>query len=281
MRLTTTDHDRGGAGLDYVYPVLSRRSGGVSVGINLNPNNACNWRCVYCQVPGLVLGAGPEIDLGRLEGELRELLGRVLRGEFLEPRAASGGRELSDVAFSGNGEPTSSPQFAEAVERAGAVLIELGLRGRVPLVLITNGSLVHRPSVQRGLSRMAELGGEVWFKLDSATAEGTARINSSRIDPARVRDHLELAARACPTWIQTLVFDWNGPSLDGTEEARYLERIEELVRSRVPLRGVLLYGLARTSQQPEAGELAALPREWLEAFAARIEAAGLPVRVSV
>jgi len=281
MRLTTTDHDRGGAGLDYVYAVLSRRSGGVSVGINLNPNNACNWRCVYCQVPGLVLGAAPEIDLARLEGELRELLGRILRGEFPEPGAPAGARELTDVAFSGNGEPTSSPQLSEAIERAGAVLSELGLRGRVPLVLITNGSLVHRPAVQRGLSRMAELGGEVWFKLDSATAQGTARINSSRIDPARVRAHLELAARACPTWIQTLVFGWDGPSLDADEQERYLERVRELVRSRVPLRGVLLYGLARPSHQPEARELAALPREWLEAFAARIEAAGLPVRVSV
>jgi len=40
--LTVTDHSRESAGLTYVYPVLSRRSGGVSVGINLNPNNACN-----------------------------------------------------------------------------------------------------------------------------------------------------------------------------------------------------------------------------------------------
>ena len=52
--LKVTDHDRNAAGLRYVYPVVSRRAGGVSVGINLNPNNACNWRCVYCQVPRLV-----------------------------------------------------------------------------------------------------------------------------------------------------------------------------------------------------------------------------------
>ena len=51
--LTTTDHDRGSAGLTYVYPVISRRSGGLSIGINLNPNNACNWRCIYCQLHAL------------------------------------------------------------------------------------------------------------------------------------------------------------------------------------------------------------------------------------
>ena len=34
----------------YVYPVLSRRSRGISVGINLNPDKVCNFDCVYCQV---------------------------------------------------------------------------------------------------------------------------------------------------------------------------------------------------------------------------------------
>ena len=47
--LTVDDHRRDSAGMRYVYPVLSRRARGVSIGINLNPNNACNWRCVYCQ----------------------------------------------------------------------------------------------------------------------------------------------------------------------------------------------------------------------------------------
>ena len=54
--LTTTDHDRDAAALCYVYPVVSRRAGGVSVGVNLNPNNACNWHCAYCQVPNLKRG---------------------------------------------------------------------------------------------------------------------------------------------------------------------------------------------------------------------------------
>jgi hypothetical protein len=49
----------------------------------------------------------------------------------------------------------------------------------------------------------------------------------------------------------------------------------------VPLEGVLLYGYARPSQQPEAGELAALPREWMERFASEIRAAGLPVELSL
>lgn len=71
QKLTTSDHSRDIAGLKYVYPVISRRAGGLSIGINFNTNNACNWRCVYCQVPDLVRGAAPEMDFGLLEQELR------------------------------------------------------------------------------------------------------------------------------------------------------------------------------------------------------------------
>ena len=34
----------------FVYPVLSRRAGGISIGVNLSPSKACNFNCVYCQV---------------------------------------------------------------------------------------------------------------------------------------------------------------------------------------------------------------------------------------
>ena len=34
----------------YVYPVLSRRSKGISIGVNLNLDKVCNFDCVYCQV---------------------------------------------------------------------------------------------------------------------------------------------------------------------------------------------------------------------------------------
>ena len=86
--LTTTDHSRDSAGLRYVYPVVSRRAGGVSIGINLNPNNACNWRCIYCQVPELVRGTAPPIDLALLEQELSGFLHELQHGDFMQRRAA-------------------------------------------------------------------------------------------------------------------------------------------------------------------------------------------------
>ena len=279
MRLTTSDHDRDTAGLRYVYPVVSRRSAGVSVGINLNPNDACNWRCVYCQVPNLVSGNAPPSDLLLLESELGGFLDAVLERRWMEEHVPEGSRVLKDVAFSGNGEPTSSRQFAEAVEVVVRVLRERGLFGRIEIVLITNGSFAHLPNVQAGLAAMREANGMVWFKVDRATDAGMRAMNDARTGPERQRRNLEIAARACPTWIQTMMLAIDGEPPSEVEVEAYLELVRDLVRDEVPVQGVLLYGLARPSYQPEAPRLSALPREWMEDLAERIRAAGLPVRV--
>ncbi|MCC6407999.1 MAG: radical SAM protein [Planctomycetes bacterium] len=279
MGLDVHDHDRGSAGLLYVYPVVSRRARGVSLGVNLNPNHACNWRCVYCQVPNLVFGAAPELDLDRLERELEQLFELVRSPGWLDANAPEGLRRINDVAFSGNGEPTSSPQFGEAIERVARVLARRGELGALRVVLITNGSLVHKPEVQAGLRRLAAIHGEVWFKLDSATESGQRAINTIALGPERTRANVELAARAAPTWLQTCVFARRGLPPSEPERRAYLAFVGELVQSGVPLRGVLLYGLARPSLQPEAPELSRLPAEWLEDFAAEIRALGLAVEV--
>jgi len=278
VTLGPEDHDRAAAGLRYVYPVVSRRAQGVSVGVNLNPNNACNWRCVYCQVPGLTRGKAPEIELGVLERELRGLLGEITRGGWLERHAPEGARRLNDVAFSGNGEPTSSPQFTAALELVRRLLVELELLGRLKVVLITNGSLVHTAEVQRGLRVLASAGGEVWFKLDSATDEGMRALNDVAPGMARVRANLRTACALAPTWIQTCVFARNGSPPSAGERSALVELLRAELREGLHPRGVLLYGLARPSHQPEAPELARLPPEWLEDFARELRALGLEVR---
>src|SRR5574343_1810541 len=128
--LTIEDHSRDSAGLLYVYPVVSRRAGGVSIGINLNPNNACNWACVYCQVENLSRGGPPPIDLARLECELVGFLDSALHGDFMTRQVPMEARRLVDVAFSGNGEPTSAAEFDEAVACVVRVLERYGLKDR-------------------------------------------------------------------------------------------------------------------------------------------------------
>lgn len=278
--LTTTDHSRDSAALTYVYPVVSRRSGGVSLGINLNLNNACNWRCIYCQVPQLARGSAPAADLERLGAELRGFLRELLHGDFMTQRVAPEARRLNDIALSGNGEPTSAPNFAAVVSLIGEVMAEFGLIGRIKLVLITNGSLLHRPGVQAGLRAMAQLGGEIWFKLDRVTPPGLREINGSRGTPDSVRAHLRIAAALCPTWLQTAVFALDGQPPPDTERAAWLAFVKTLAEQEIRLAGVLLYALARPSLQAGAVRLSAIDPGWLAAFAADIRACGLPVRLS-
>jgi len=281
LPLSPSNHDRDSAEMTYVYPVVSRRAAGVSVGVNLNPNSACNWACVYCQVPGLKRGTAPDIDLVRLEAELRAMLTRILHGDFMQTRVPAGARRLNDIALSGNGEPTSARVFPQVVELIGRVMADFDLIGRIKLVLITNGSLIDRPRVQAGLREMATLNGEVWFKFDSATSSGMRSINQTRISPDKQFERLGIAAQLCPTWLQTCVFALDGAPPSEIEQSAYLAVVTRVVQQQIPVQGVLLYGLARPSMQPQAGRLSPLPAEWLDGFSGKIRAAGLPVKVSL
>ena len=273
--LSITDHSRDSAGLRYVYPVVSRRAGGVSIGINLNTNNACNWRCIYCQVPDLTRGTAPPVDLPLLEKELSGFLHELQHGDFMQ-RVPPEARRINDIALSGNGEPTSAQEFAEVVE-----LIARHKPADLKLVLITNGSLMQRDNVQQGLRRMAQLNGEVWFKLDRASEAGMALVNDTRMTMDKVRQNLATAVACCrDTWLQTCWFALDGRAPQRQDEDDYLDFLGTCLRDGIRPQGVLLYGLARPSLQPEAPRLSALPEAGLVAFAARVRAAGLAVRVS-
>jgi len=276
-QLVSSDHSRDSAGMTYVYPVLSRRAGGVSIGINLNPNNACNWHCMYCQVPNLTRGRAPAVHLDLLAQELRSFLGEALHGDFLVRRVAAPARRIEDVAFSGNGEPTSAAEFEQAVELVQQVLAESGLLGRIKVRLITNGSLIDKAAVQAGIARLGRHNGEVWFKVDAATGAAIARINSVALDPRRVVQRLRRCASLCPTWIQTCCFALDGFAPNEAEINAYLDLLASV---RDCVAGVHLYGLARPSLQEEAPRLARLPAYWLEELAARARKLGLTVRVS-
>ncbi len=276
--LTTVDHRRDSAGLMYVYPVISRRAGGVSVGINLNPNNACNWACVYCQVEGLTRGGPPPLDLARLERELTDFLASVLHGDFMARQVPEEQRQLVDLAFSGNGEPTSAAEFAEAVALVGRVMAQFDLIGKLPLRLISNGSLLHRPNVQAGLRHLAELGGEVWFKLDRALASEVQEINGVPMPPEQAFARLSRCVELVPTWVQTCWFGLDGQAPGEASRAAYCKLLKPLADR---LAGVLLYGLARPSCQPAAGRLLRLDATALNEFAAEIQKkTGLKVKVS-
>ncbi|MFU8789599.1 MAG: radical SAM protein [Methylobacter sp.] len=279
--LTVNNHARDVAGLKYVYPVLSRRAGGLSVGINFNTNNVCNWRCIYCQVPGLKIGAAPELDFQLLEDELRFFFNDVLNGDFYQRfQVDEDKRMIKDIAVSGNGEPTSLKDFDKAVALIGRVAAELGVLPQSHFVLITNGSLLHRPSVQRGLETLKKYGGEVWFKLDSATEEGRALINNAGQSCQASIENLLLSARLCPTKLQTCLLDYDKRGLPVQEKSAFLALLKSIKARGCVLQGVMLYTLARPSLQPESVRLEKLSVEVLNAFADDIRLLGFDVSVS-
>jgi len=272
--LNVSDHSRDSAGLTYIYPVVSRRAGGVSIGINLNVNNACNWACVYCQVPDLKRGGPPPINLLQLQSELRKFLNDATNGDFLVQHAPPEARRLMDVAFSGNGEPTSAAEFGEAVVLVENVLREFQLQDALKLRLITNGSLLHRTEVRKGIARIGALNGEVWFKIDRVTENGIALVNNVCLAPERIEAALLECAELAPTWVQTCYFAIDGQEATKAEQAAYLQLIAS-VRTRI--KGVHLYGLARPSLQPAAQRLSNLPKEEFVRFAQRISKLGIEV----
>jgi len=280
--LITTNHNRDIVGLKYIYPVLSRRAGGLSIGINFNTNNACNWRCIYCQVPDLTVGAAPEIDFQLLEDELRFFLAIVLHGDFYQRfQVPEHQQAIKDIAISGNGEPTSVKAFAEAVELIGRVATEFGIFPTSNYVLITNGSLVHQPKVQAGLKVLKAYGGEVWFKFDSATDEGLALINNARQSCQSHLKNLLLASQCCPTKLQICLLDYDGNGLSEKEKLAFLTLLTRLKTESVNLQQVMLYTIARPSLQPEASRLAPLSVDVLNEFAEDIRRLGFAVSVSV
>ena len=278
--LSIKDHNRFQEGFEYVYPVVSRRAGGLSLGINLNTNNACNWRCIYCQVPDLIRGAPPPVDLDALEEELSVFLSQILIGSYLEDQVPKGQRRLNDIAFSGNGEPTSAPNFADAVKTIHGVRVRANVPEVVKTVLITNGSLMHQHKVMKGVKDLAGINGEVWFKIDRATVEGAQLINDTKINKSRIMSNLEASAKACPTWIQTCLFKLDGLHPADSNLDAYVQLIGEAVARGIPFKGILLYGLARQSYQPESARLSKLDDGWLNAFAHRLRELGVTVNCS-
>jgi wyosine [tRNA(Phe)-imidazoG37] synthetase (radical SAM superfamily) len=280
LPLTTTNHDRDVAGLKYIYPVLSRRAGGLSVGINFNTNNACNWRCIYCQVPNLAKGAAPDLELPLLEEELEFFLNDVQHGDFYQRfQVEANNQVIKDIAISGNGEPTSVKNFAQAITLIGDIASNLGVLPNSHFVLITNGSLIHQQKVREGLKVLQSFGGEVWFKFDSVTKEGRSLVNQTAQNVKSSLENLRISSGLCPTKLQTCLFDYAGQGLSIKEKLAYLDALKA-IKATTDAKEIMLYTLARPSMQPEAGNLAALSFEVLNGFAEEIRELGFNVTVS-
>jgi len=275
--LSIHDHSRELSGLKYIYSVISRRAGGLSIGVNLNINNACNWQCIYCEIPNLTRGSPPPIELDVLENELRFFLHEIIHGDYMEKNVAIEDRHLKDIAFSGNGEPTSAEEFPQVILIVKKILEEFNLLHKIKIRLITNGSLMHKESVLEGIQVLAKMNGEVWFKVDAALEENSKVINQVNIKPQQAIDRLKRCSEICPTFVQTCIFTIDNKEPNNKEIDAYIKLIDSAKKS---IKGVHLYGIARPSMQPEAYRLGRVNINVLENIADQLHNNGIESTVS-
>ncbi len=250
---SVVDHSRRYQDFTYVYPVISRRSRGLSIGINLNPDKRCNFDCVYCEVDRTIPGKATHVDLAQAADELRWLARHAVTGglgeeeKFREAGALT--LEIRDFAFSGDGEPTMVPNFDACVEMAVGVRQELGLSD-TQIVLITDAAGLDKATVRRGLEIMDANHGEVWAKLDAGTEGYFRQVNRGFVSFSRILRNLNLTAQARPIVIQSLFLKVHGEMMSALELRSYIQRLQDILAVGGQIKEVHAYTIARPT--PEA-----------------------------
>jgi len=247
----------------------------------LNPDKACNFDCVYCEVDRVTPARRKDVDLDVLREELRDMLRIYQNGTLFEREpfasAPETWRRLNDIAFSGDGEPTTCPVFEQAVEVAWQVREEMGLDA-AKLILISDAACFDRPGVQQGVRRMQMGAHEIWAKLDAGTDDYYKVVNRSHIPFTRILKNITETAQWCPLIIQSLFLRIFGVPPTEKEIQAYAERLREIQAQGGKILGLQLYTVARPTPMDWA---TALSNEELDRIAAKVkELTGLPQQLS-
>ena len=121
--------------MKYVFgPVPSRRLG-QSLGIDPVPLKTCNWNCIYCQLGR----TRPLINERKDYFPPEEIIDQVK--EALEAHKPG---EIDWVTFVGSGETTLHASL-------GVMIRRVKMLTKIPVAVITNGSLLHLPDVRQEL----------------------------------------------------------------------------------------------------------------------------------
>jgi wyosine [tRNA(Phe)-imidazoG37] synthetase (radical SAM superfamily) len=270
-------HERSFEANRFVYPVLSRRSQGISIGVNLNPDKVCNFDCIYCQVDRTRQSETRFVEIDALLAELGEMLDVVASGAIFETEKFRDTppelRRLNDIAFSGDGEPTTYKNFDEIIAACAEPKRQRGLDD-VKLVLITNASMFHRPHVQRGLATLDANNGEIWAKLEAGTEEYFKLVDRTPIPFQQILDNIAAAARVRPLVIQSLFMRVAGEPPSPAELDAFCDRLSEITAAGGRLKLVQVYTVAR---RPAESFVTPLADDEVDAIVRLVESrTGLP-----
>ena len=272
MKLVVTNHNRDIFKTRYVYPVVSRRAGGLSLGINLNTNNACNWQCIYCEVPNLTRGKPDPIDLNLLRVELQDWLKNLVEGGFIEKHTDPGTR-FKDIALSGNGEPTACKEFKSVLRIIEEEFTACKCPTDIKIRLITNGSYLSEKEVQDAWQEMP-LEKEIWFKIDSANTLTIQQLNQVNLTQNQIRKNLESAISVSSTVIQTCLTKINGQLPQESEICEYVRLLKPYEKK---IKSIHLYSLARPTEQKTLYSLERLSDKEMIHIADKMDKLSIPI----
>jgi len=274
-----TQHPRHWRENKFVYPVLSRRSKGISIGVNLNPDKVCNFDCIYCQVDRRSEAETRFVETNELLAEIDHMLTLVASGALFKDEPFSevpaDRRRLNDIAFSGDGEPTTYRNFDDIISAVAGLKRQHALPD-VKMVLITNASMFHKPAVVRALSVLDENNGEIWAKLEAGTDDYYQLVERTKVPFQRVLDNITAAAKIRTVVIQSLFMRIAGAAPPEAEIDAYCDRLAEIVAAGGKLKLVQVYTVARA---PAESFVTSLTDEELETIAETIRTRGFAAEV--
>ena len=211
-------------------PIFSRRLGS-SLGINLLPERGkvCNFDCIYCE-------CGWNKD-GRADKHLPTAAAVRTALEAKLSACAEAGTPIDSITFSGDGEPTLNPDFAEIVD------ITLALRDRfypaAKVSVLSNATRLDREDVFQALRRVDN----PILKIDAPTDEGARKMNRP-VGEYHVEDIVRHLERFEGNFVLQTMF----LKADGWSSADWVESWMDLVRRLRP-REVMVYTIDRETPQ--------------------------------
>ena len=247
-------------------PIHSRRLG-VSLGINLSPNDGkvCSFDCLYCEAGYNAQGAG---TTGLPS---REQVKNLLEEKLIKMK--EDGENLDVITFSGNGEPTLHPDFPGIIDDVIKLRNEYFPAAKVSV--LTNSTRIFTPSVVDALKKVDNN----ILKLDSAIEDTMLLIDQPNIPSFTVSKVVEALKQFQGSGIiQTMLLrgEHDGKKIDNTTP----EELEALMRAYKEIKPakIMIYSLDRST--PEEN-LVKVPKEELEEIGKEIEQkTGIPVMCS-
>ncbi len=246
-------------------PIISRRLGH-SLGVNLLPQFGkwCSFDCIYCE-------CGWNED-GRKDTQLpsKENVKDALESKLQELKSA--GSPVDTITFSGNGEPTLHPDFAEIID------ITLDIRNRLypdaKVSVLSNATRIGREDVREALMNVDN----PILKIDSPLTEMANAIDNPAAGYSLDNTIANLKLFNGNFILQTMFlkgWDRSGKYYIDCCEPNHCRAWRELVRELHP-REVMMYTLDR--ETPQKG-LEKVGVDQMEQIAAPLMKEGFKVQI--